>query len=438
MTGRFDFMRLPSLHDRPPEPAEGGSWAATARPAPPAVPGHIAASRPPVSAEDIALVRASLEVVGPYVAELAGHFYSILFARYPQVRDLFPADLDVQRDRLVRALLRIVELVDDPDNLVAFCSRLGRGHRKFGTHSAHYPAVGECLLQALAQYTGPAWSPALEAAWQRAYSAAADVMVRAAEEDARERPAVWDAHIVEHVHRGNGIAEITVQPQQPYPFVAGQYVTVETPWVPRHWRQYSPAHAPRPSSELTFHVRAVPGGKVSNALVHHARLGDPLRLGPPEGDMVLRPNRQRDLLFVAGGTGLAPIRALIEEVARDGVGNVQEVSLFIGARTADELYGLNDMLRMSQRYHWLRVRAAVSHERIAGLEGTLPEVLAEFGPWYRHEAYLCGPPQMLGDAVQALRRHGVPPQHIHYDPWDTPVLTAPLGPPPSDEETDEL
>ncbi|MFD5450164.1 globin domain-containing protein [Streptomyces sp. NPDC003470] len=429
-------MHLTSHPDRPSAPADGWSGPGTARPVFPAAPGHIAAAPPPVSAEDVALIRASLTGFTPHVSELAAHFYSILFARYPQVRDMFPAELDVQRERLVRALLRIVELVDDTDNLIAFCSRLGRGHRKFGTQSAHYPAVGECLLQALSDFAGPAWNPALATAWQRAYTAAADVMVRAAEEDALDRPAVWDAHIVGHVHRGHGIAEITVQPHQPYPFVAGQYVSVETPWAPRLWRQYSPAHAPRPSHELTFHIRAVRGGQVSNALVHHARPGDPVRLGPPEGAMVLRPTRQRDLLFVAGGTGLAPIRALIEEAARDGIGNSREVSLFIGARTADELYGLDDMLRMSQRYHWLRVRAAVSHERIAGLEGTLPEVLAEFGPWYRHEAYLCGPPQMLGEAVQALRRHGVPPRHIHYDPWDTPVLTAPLGPPPSDEETD--
>lgn len=435
MTGRFEFMHQSSHPARPTAPADdwGGANAAHL-----AAPARTSAAPASVSDEDVALVRASLTVVAPRVSELAEHFYSILFSRYPQVRDLFPAELDVQRERLVRALLRIVELVDDPDNLEAFCSRLGRGHRKFGTQSGHYPAVGECLLQALSHFAGPAWHPALATAWQRAYTAAADVMVRAAEEDARDRPAVWDAHIVGHVHRGHGIAEITVQPHEPYPFVAGQYVSIETPWVPRQWRQYSPANAPRPSSELTFHVRAVREGKVSNALVHHARPGDPVRLGPPEGDMVLRPTRQRDLLFVAGGTGLAPIRALIEEVAQGSVGVAREVSLFIGARTADELYGLDDMLRMSQRYHWLRVRAAVSDERIAGLEGTLPEVLAEFGPWYRHEAYLCGPPQMLSGAVQALRRHGVPPRHIHYDPWDTPVLTAPLGPPPPDEEDDQL
>ncbi|MGC0423685.1 NAD(P)H-flavin reductase/hemoglobin-like flavoprotein [Streptomyces sp. SAI-195] len=435
MTGRFEFMHQSSHPDRPIAPAD--DWGGANAPHL-AAPAGFAAAPASVSDEDVALVRASLTVVAPHVSELAAHFYSILFSRYPQVRDLFPAELDVQRERLVRALLRIVELVDDPDNLVAFCSRLGRGHRKFGTQSGHYPAVGECLLQALSHFAGPAWHPALATAWQRAYTAAADVMVRAAEEDARNRPAVWDAHIAGHVHRGHGIAEITVQPHQPYPFVAGQYVSIETPWVPRQWRQYSPANAPRPNSELTFHVRAVREGKVSNALVHHARPGDPVRLGPPEGDMVLRPTRQRDLLFVAGGTGLAPIRALIEEVAQGSIGDAREVSLFIGARTADELYGLDDMLRMSQRHHWLRVRAAVSDERIPGLEGTLPEVLAEFGPWYRHEAYLCGPPQMLSGAVHALRRHGVPPRHIHYDPWDTPVLTAPLGPPPPDEEDHQL
>lgn len=330
MTGRFEFMHQSSHPDRPTTPADDWSGANAAHLAAPA---RIAAAPASVTDEDVALVRASLTVVTPHVSELAAHFYSILFSRYPQVRDLFPAELDVQRERLVRALLRIVELVDDPDNLVAFCSRLGRGHRKFGTQSGHYPAVGECLLQALSHFAGPAWHPALATAWQRAYTAAADVMVRAAEEDARSRPAVWDAHIVGHVHRGHGIAEITVRPHQPYPFVAGQYVSIETPWAPRQWRQYSPANAPRPNSELTFHVRAVREGKVSNALVHHARPGDPVRLGPPEGDMVLRPTRQRDLLFVAGGTGLAPIRALIEEVAQGSISDAREVSLFIERRT---------------------------------------------------------------------------------------------------------
>ncbi|WP_315904339.1 globin domain-containing protein [Streptomyces sp. ASQP_92] len=354
------------------------------------------------------------------------YFYAILFSRYPQVRQLFPADMDVQRDRLLRGLLRIIELVDDPHRLVQFCSLLGRDHRKFGTVDAHYPAVGECLLAALARYAGDAWTHEMAAAWTRAYNTAARVMILAAQDDSRVRPATWKAEIVGHLPRGHGIAEITVRPDQAYPYVAGQYVTMETPWRPQAWRHYSPANAPRPDNTLTFHIRAVSGGTVSSALVHHATVGDIVQLGSPQGEMALSSAEDRDLVCVAGGTGLAPIRAILEEAARTGIRRY--VDLFIGARTAEELYGLDDMLRMAQRQHWLSVRAAVSHQHIVGREGTLPQVLHEFGPWDQHEAFLCGPPAMVTTAVRTLIRDGVPASRIHYDPLETPVLNTPLAP----------
>lgn len=367
-----------------------------------------------------------MEVIGPLAGEMTVYFYAILFARYPQVRGLFPATMDVQRDRLLRGLLRIVDLVDDPDNLVRFCERLGRDHRKFGALQVHYPAVGECLLDSLARFAGSAWNAQLAAAWTSAYQLVAQVMSSAAEQDALVSPAVWSAEVIHHVQRGRGIAEVTVRPEAPYPYVAGQFVSVETPWHPRVWRYYSPAHAPRHDNTLTFHVRAVTGGQVSPALVHQAKPGDLVRLGPNQGDMTLDPHSDRDLVCVAGGTGMAPIRALVEQAARNGI--QRYVNVFVGARTATELYGLDDMLRMSQRHHWLSVRAAVSHERIAGLEGTLPQVLGEFGPWYQHEAFLSGPVEMVTEAVGTLLRQGVPEEHIHHDPFDVPALEAALLP----------
>ncbi|QMU74358.1 flavohemoprotein [Streptacidiphilus sp. P02-A3a] len=379
-----------------------------------------------MAAHEIALLRASVELVGPLAGELTVYFYAILFARYPQVRDLFPAEMDVQRDRLLRGLLRIVELVDDPDNLVRFCARLGRDHRKFGALNGHYPAVGACLLDSLARYAGPAWSPELASIWTRAYTLVAEVMSAAADEDALLGPAVRQAEIIHHVQRGHGIAEVTVRPESPYPYLAGQYASMETPWQPRAWRYYSPAHAPRADATLTFHIRAVPGGRVSVPLVHQAVVGDVVRLGPAQGDMVLDPDTSRDLVCVAGGTGLAPIQALIEQAARGGEQRFADV--FIGARTADELYGLDTMLRMSQRHHWLSVRAAVSNERIPGLEGTLPEILRDFGPWYRHDAFLSGPVEMVTQASYTLQRQGVSPARIHHDPFDVPVLEAALLP----------
>ncbi|MEU7137252.1 globin domain-containing protein [Streptomyces sp. NPDC046261] len=362
-------------------------------------------------------------MVEPHAGEITVYFYAILFARYPEVRPMFPQGMDPQRDRLLRALLRIVDLVDDAENLVRFCGNLGRDHRKFGTLAAHFPAVGECLLATLARYAGSAWTPEIAAAWTKAYGIVAHVMISAAEEDEAVRPAVWPATVVHRVTRGHGIAEITVRPHLPYPYAAGQYVSVETPWWPKRWRYYSAANAPREDGTLTFHVRAVPGGSVSDALVHRAAVGDVLHLGSPMGDMVLDAAVHRELLFVAGGTGLAPIRALIEEVARRG--GRHQVQLFLGARTGAELYGVDDMLRMAQRHHWLTIRAAVSDEYIPGIRGSLPDVLAEYGPWYESDVFLSGPAQMVVSAKEALTLQGTRPDRIHHDPFETPVLSTP-------------
>jgi NAD(P)H-flavin reductase/hemoglobin-like flavoprotein len=370
---------------------------------------------------DIALIRTSLAVVEPLAADMAVYFYSILFTRYPQVREMFPPGMDAQRGRLLRALLHIVDLVDDPEGLQRFCSHLGRDHRKFGTENAHYDAVGACLLASLERFAGPAWNAEVAGAWTRAYTAVAQIMTRAADEDAQSRPAMWHARIVHRQVFSHGIAAITMLPDKPYHYAAGQYVSMETPWWPREWRYYSPANAPRPDGTITFHVRAIPTGWVSNALVNRSTVGDVVRLGPPLGDMVLDPASGRDILCVAGGTGLAPIRAIVEESARSGA--QRQMDVFIGARTSGELYGLDEMLRFSQRNHWLRVRAAVSDEHIPGLSGSLPQVLREFGPWYQHDAYLSGPSSMITAAADTLTQTGVPRSRIRYDPFDVPALS---------------
>ncbi|MFI9274586.1 globin domain-containing protein [Kitasatospora sp. NPDC052896] len=378
-----------------------------------------------LTAREIDLVRASVAAVEPYAADLPRFFYAMLFDRYPQVRELFPAQMDVQHDRLVRALLLIVELVDDPANLVTFCGNLGRDHRKFGTLSAHYPAVGECLLATLEHFAGPAWTDEVAAAWTRAYNAAARTMDQAAIDDARHRPAVWQARIVGHLRRSADLAEITVRTDQPYPFTGGQFVGMETPWWPKIWRYYSPANAARPDGSITFQVRAVTGGRISNALVRRAVVGDVLRLGAPLGDMVLDRGSQRGAVCVAGGTGLAPIRALIEQAVLDG--RQLPLDLFVGARSFEELYALDDLYELSRRHPWLTIRAAVADEQSVGRGGgdQLLQALASCGPWPRHDAYLAGPGPMIVAAARILRRGGIPLERIHHDPFVSIDLVDP-------------
>src|SRR5215831_4142288 len=125
-------------------------------------------------------------------------FYSDLFLRHPETRDLFPVSMAAQRDRLVHALGRIVSDVDRLDDLRPFVQDLGREHRKFGAVADHYPAVGASLLATLAHFNGPAWTPELATDWQTAYELVAQVMIEAAADDATVRPAFWEGTVVAH------------------------------------------------------------------------------------------------------------------------------------------------------------------------------------------------------------------------------------------------
>ncbi|MGW2330025.1 globin domain-containing protein [Streptomyces sp. NPDC001700] len=391
-------------HQRPDEaPAPQG-----ARPAAESV-----FTAPETASPDAILLRRTMAEIEPVSDKVTSYFYALLFVQHPELRPLFPAAMDAQRDRLFKAILTAARLIDDPDILTDFLSRLGRGHRKYGTQPEHYPAVGECLLAALTRYATNTWSEEAEAAWVRAYTAISQIMIDAAAEDELRAPAWWQAEVVGHEPRTADIAVVTVRPDQPYPFLAGQYTSLETPWWPRVWRHYSFASAPRPDGLLSFHVKAVPAGWVSSALVHRARPGDVIRLGPPAGSMTVDHSTDNGLLCLGGGTGIAPIKALVEDVAEHG--RQRTVEVFYGARSDHDLYDIDTMLRLAQRHPWLSVRPVVSDGPTSGLSGRLPDAVRQYGPWNAYDAYLSGPPGMIRSGVDALMGVGVPSHRIRHD-----------------------
>lgn len=419
------FTDAPGLNWSGPGDSWSHAWAVQMvgeeRPGPPQAaatlpgPGPDAAEQPP-TARDIELIRASLAVVEPVADRATAHFYALIFLHHPEVRSLFPAAMDVQRDRLFRALLAAARGADDPEALHSYLSALGRGHRRYGTLTGHYGPVGECLVQALARYAGSRWDAETELAWRRVYRLVSSIMIEAAEEAARTSPAWWHGEVVRHERRTRDVAVITVRPDQAYPYRAGQYTSLETPWWPRVWRHFSFASAPRPDGLLTFHVKAVQAGWVSNALVHRAAPGDVLRLGPAAGSMTVDHTAGAELLCLGGGTGIAPIRALVEELAEHGT-PVRSVELFYGARRAVELYDLDGLRDLARRHRWLTVRPVLSGTgpTEGALTGELPEVVGRFGPWAGREAFLSGPPAMVRRGVGVLLRAGVPAERIRHD-----------------------
>ena len=371
---------------------------------------------------DIPAMRANFAKAAATGDEAPLYFYSHLFLSHPETRALFPVSMAHQRDRLFAALGDVVARVDDLEALVPILQQLGRDHRKFGTVAAHYPAVGGSLLATLEHFDDE-WTPELAKDWTEAYTLVAEVMIEAADA-AQEQPAWWEADVVGHERRTIDVAVLQVRPRARYDYTPGQSVSLETDLRPKLWRYYSPANAPRPDGLLEIHVKARDGGPVSSALVRRVGVGDVLRLGPPLGHLALDTGSDRDLLLVAGGMGLAPLKALIDQVARTGP--ARRVDLFVGFRTEDQIYDRADLQRLEQDNPWLTVTYAVSDDKSSALEqGDVGDVVLRHGPWLSREVCVAGPAVMVEDTVSRLVQHGVPPQRMSSE------VFAPSRPGPS-------
>ncbi len=371
---------------------------------------------------DTRRLKDSFAAVAEHGDEVPLFFYSHLFLTHPEVRSMFPLSMAAQRDRLVNALGRIVSDVDNIDRLMPFVQQLGTDHRKFAVEPQHYPAVGESLLATLEHFLGPGWTPDLAADWAAAYDLVAKVMCEAAEKVAAEVPPWWNATVVSHHEPALGVAVITVRPDQPVPYRAGQSLSVESDLVPQVWRYYSPANAPRPDGTLELHVRQIDGGLLSTALVRSCTVGDTLRLGHPVGDqLTLDPAGGRDLLLVAGGTGLAPLRALVEQVAidRSRGGPQRRVHLFVGARDPGEFYDVPTLRRMVQEHPWLTVVPVALRDTSRGHPLTVGEAALGYGPWHNHDIYVCGSDAMVADTVHRLVKSGVAEQDIRVEDFQS-------------------
>jgi NAD(P)H-flavin reductase/hemoglobin-like flavoprotein len=360
-------------------------------------------------------IRTSWADVEQHAEEMARFFYATLFRLAPETRDLFPVTMEVQRSRLMRALVHVVQMVDRPDELTPFLEQLGRDHRKFGVLTEHYNAVGTALLAAVAHCAGDAWTPQVQGAWTEAFARVSTTMSAAAQ--AERGPATWLGRVVEHERIGWDLAKITIQPDEPIPYRAGQYVSVETPRRPRLWRYLSPANAPRSDGAMVFHVRAVEGGWVSRAIVAHSQVGDTWRIGPPLGRMHVDPASGRELLMVTGGTGVAPIKALLEDLATHP--RQPRTQVFLGGRTWDDLYDLTSLRRLSYSNTWLDVIPVVENdEGGSGAErGTLADVVTHYGAWADHDVLVCGSPAMIRATVSRMLVAGTPLDRIMYDPF---------------------
>lgn len=346
------------------------------------------------------------------------YFYSHLFVSHPEVRPMFPLSMANQRDKFVSALGRVVSHADQIEGDAAFLRHLGRDHRKYAVVAEHYDAVGASLCATLSHFLGSDWDEDLAAEWTAAYQVVARIMVEAAEVSSETTPDSWEAEVTSVERRTMDLTLLTVRPTREFAFRPGQSVSMQIPQRPRQWRYFSPANAPRHDGSLDLHVQQIDGGQVSPAVVRHLKVGDSVQLGAPVGErLTRRPFEQTDLIMVAGGSGLAPLRAVVEQVDQEWQrsGLAPRVHLLHGVRMPWHLYDRPWLRELARERPWFEYTEVVSDDSsYPGTRGRVGTVAARQA-LYGRVAMVCGGPQMVAHTLEQLTAAGMQPEHIKYE-----------------------
>jgi NAD(P)H-flavin reductase len=193
---------------------------------------------------------------------------------------------------------------------------------------------------------------------------------------------------------------------------------MEIPQRPRMWRYFSPANAPRPDGSIDLHVQQIDGGQVSTPLVRSVKVGDTVKLGAPVGDrLTRRDNDSTDLLMVAGGTGLAPLRAVLEQIDVEWqrYGAAPRVHLLHGVRMPWHLYDRPVLRELAKTRPWFDYTEVVSDDpSFPGTRGKVGSVAARQHLNGR-TAMVCGGPQMVAHTLEALTAVGMHTEDIKYE-----------------------
>ncbi len=202
----------------------------------------------------------------------------------------------------------------------------------------------------------------------------------------------------------------------PILFWPGQYLDALIPHTDQ-WRSYSMANAPGEGRHLEFLVKSIRGGLATEYLESRLKVGERINFRGPYGQFGLRPST-RKALFVAGGSGLAPLLSILRNLVDRG--EHRAVTFFYGARSRNDLILLDELESFRSRIREYEFVAALSDPKPGdgwtGETGLLPDVVCRRFPQMQDlEAYVCGPPAMVDAAVTAFRKRGLRDEDIHFD-----------------------
>jgi benzoate/toluate 1,2-dioxygenase reductase subunit len=228
----------------------------------------------------------------------------------------------------------------------------------------------------------------------------------------RTEPETVAGRVAEVETIADSVVRLVVEPEGEFAFLPGQYVHLGVPGTDQR-RSYSFANPPSVTGQLSFYVKVLENGAMSEYVSGRAQPGDEMPISGPFGHFYLRPP-VRPIIMVAGGTGLAPMLSMFDHMMESG-GTDQPIHLLYGANTRGELFALD---------HLAGIDLALTTEFAVvagapGWDGHVGHVTELLGPELVAggdvDAYLCGPPPMIEAAETWLRANGVETGRIHAE-----------------------
>lgn len=209
------------------------------------------------------------------------------------------------------------------------------------------------------------------------------------------------------------IRRLRIHLAKPLEFSPGQYATLQ--FSPEHVRPYSMAGLAH-DDEMEFHIRKVPGGRVTEYVFKHVREGANVKLSGPLGTAYLRRSHTGPMLCVGGGTGLAPVLSIVRGALEFGMDN--PIHLYFGVRSLQDLYDAERLEALAARHSNLTVHVVIATgkpgpgQRAGLVTDAIERDLPNLADW---RAYLCGAPAMVEALALLVARLGMNPAHVHAD-----------------------
>ena len=217
---------------------------------------------------------------------------------------------------------------------------------------------------------------------------------------------------------------LSIQCNDALDFYAGQFVNLQR--ADGLTRSYSIANSRLHATELTFHVRRLPGGRFSEWAHGDLQIGDTLKVSEPQGLCFYLPERpEQNMLLIGTGSGLAPLAGIISEALQQG--HTGDIYLFHGSRDREGLYWIEEMQALQQQYSNFHYTPCISNGLVPDgfAQGRANDVamqaLPKLNAW---RVYLCGHPDMVNQTkIQAFLK-GASSIDIYSDAFHvTPDLT---------------